>query len=238
MGLKESGLRGSLRNVSVGIDAIPDRVVDNFEENGGIYNDVSLSDVYSGDLASFSRISGGITGDFVLENASESGELISSQPDDGLNRYPDAGETVEFALKDGANGNESTEPSVCFMVEDSSNPSGYVFHFLPNTDRISISSTNDITSLTSSSDDDIAITSDISELTVGEFFWFEAKLPSSEDDEISLEVFENDDGEKGDSIGKISANNDDHVGQQGVGYHSTRTSGDGLAYVDIVQIVE
>ena len=31
MGLKEPGLRGSLRNVSVGIDAIPDIVVDDFE---------------------------------------------------------------------------------------------------------------------------------------------------------------------------------------------------------------
>ena len=33
MGLKESGLRGSLRNVSVGIDAIPDSVVSRPEDN-------------------------------------------------------------------------------------------------------------------------------------------------------------------------------------------------------------
>ena len=33
MGLKESGLRGSLRNVSVGIDAIPDTVVSRQDDN-------------------------------------------------------------------------------------------------------------------------------------------------------------------------------------------------------------
>ena len=33
MGLKESGLRGSLRNVSVGIDAIPDSVVNSPDQN-------------------------------------------------------------------------------------------------------------------------------------------------------------------------------------------------------------
>ena len=34
MGLKESGLRGSLRNVSVGIDAIPDSVTDHWTSSG------------------------------------------------------------------------------------------------------------------------------------------------------------------------------------------------------------
>ena len=50
MGLKESGLRGSLRNVSVGIDAIPDSAIAQYpiEETGGD----TFSDTL-GDLADF-----------------------------------------------------------------------------------------------------------------------------------------------------------------------------------------
>ena len=221
--------------------AIPDSVVDNFEDEDadppGIYNGLSLSDVYSGDLASFSRISGGITGNTVLANEADAGDLIHSQPDDGLNRYPEPGDTVEFIINnDPYDDGSNCEPSVCFMIEDDANPSGYVFHFLPDTDRISISSTDDINSLSSSSADDIAIDSTLTELSSAEPFWFKAKLPSPEDDEISFEVFEDDDGEQGDSIGKISANNDDHVDQAGTGHHST--SDGGLAHVDIVRIDE
>ena len=45
MGLKESGLRGSLRNVSVGIDAIPDSVVSRPADDGantGVTNPIGL----------------------------------------------------------------------------------------------------------------------------------------------------------------------------------------------------
>jgi len=55
MGFKEAGLRGSLRNVSVGASVIPDSVIDHFEES--LYEDqnLTLSDRYGGDNLQFSR---------------------------------------------------------------------------------------------------------------------------------------------------------------------------------------
>ena len=71
MGLKESGLRGSLRNVSVGIDAIPDSVVLQYfatEVNGG--SSTWPDDVETQDMG----LTGGET-DATLSDGSESLEF-------------------------------------------------------------------------------------------------------------------------------------------------------------------
>jgi hypothetical protein len=68
MSLKPPGVRGSLRNVSVGTLAIPDSVVDHFEEV--LYEDQSLtlSDKYGGDTGSFQRQTSTVNqGTYALE---------------------------------------------------------------------------------------------------------------------------------------------------------------------------
>ena len=45
MGLKESGLRGSLRNVSVGIDAIPDSDLTQYSSTGDAYSEITETSV-------------------------------------------------------------------------------------------------------------------------------------------------------------------------------------------------
>ena len=91
MGLKESGLRGSLRNVSVGIAAIPDTVVlrpesddlDNFEAING---SIGLWDINNDTPV----LDGNLSLKFV---GSDSGAIASS-PGEGLPYYPDVGDEV------------------------------------------------------------------------------------------------------------------------------------------------
>ena len=123
MGLKESGLRGSLRNVSTGVIAIPDSVVDNFESI--LYEDqnLTLSDYYSGDLSVFERQGQTVfNGDFALEiegqNPGNDGSFgIFSTT--GLPRYPEAGEKFNVRLR--LEFSENSETRFTFGVQDSSN---------------------------------------------------------------------------------------------------------------------
>ena len=125
MGLKESGLRGSLRNVSVGIDAIPDSVVDNFNltsdaEEAGVYEDTdTLGDYYSNDLDQFDIID---TDSFVGDRSLEFGESdlfrIVSFENDGLNRYPKFGDVIKFNIKFG---DEENNPRMIFGAENVDN---------------------------------------------------------------------------------------------------------------------
>ena len=109
MGLKESGLRGSLRNVSVGIDAIPDSVVDNFEDfpDGPYESGDSLSDFYSGDLGVFSRTTSDVPGDgdYALDEDGSGNVAIISEEGDGLPRYPEKGEIFSVLMRN--NGSNS-----------------------------------------------------------------------------------------------------------------------------------
>ena len=124
MGLKESGLRGSLRNVSVGIDEIPDSVVAQYDatEEPSTGSVTSIDDLIgslnlSGDC---SVISNGIndlqTYRFDGSQRMLVSELIAETPDDepfafafvaqqqestgSGNVYLDGGDTVEFAIED------------------------------------------------------------------------------------------------------------------------------------------
>ena len=78
MGLKESGLRGSLRNVSVGIDAIPDDLTDRWiaDEGDGewLANDIGSIEI---DLGFDRWVSGSqYAGGFAVDT--ESGDLFAS----------------------------------------------------------------------------------------------------------------------------------------------------------------
>ena len=106
MGLKESGLRGSLRSVSTGVIAIPDSVVDNFEDAdadppGPYESGQTLSDFYS-ITGSFARNdSNPIKDGHSLERtAAENNSRIISQPGDGLPNYPAEGESVSALIQD------------------------------------------------------------------------------------------------------------------------------------------
>ena len=97
------GLKGSLRNVSTGVSAIPDSVVDNFQDAdgdpAGVYEpEQTLDDYYaegvSGALSQVSRDTiRAISGTTSLNGDDTDGtRSIYSTANDGLNRYPEKGE--------------------------------------------------------------------------------------------------------------------------------------------------
>ena len=95
MGLKESGLRGSLRNVSVGIDAIPDSVVSRPDDTESVERDeelgfvVELKDGWPSIGAEISSLTSGQTTAYLRE---EDGTLIESQDISSL----EAGDAFTF----------------------------------------------------------------------------------------------------------------------------------------------
>ena len=119
MGLKEPGLRGSLRNVSVGIDAIPDSVVDDFETG-----DISR---YSGDAESFAADDDSFIGDFALEFEADkdNNAILSDEPVDGF--IPTVGRRFSFYARDESDGADSAGPTLLFCIDDGDidNFSGY-----------------------------------------------------------------------------------------------------------------
>ena len=109
MGLKESGLRGSLRSVSTGVSAIPDSVVDDFEDG-----DISE---YSGDTAAWTVVQNNVEqGDFALQkDAPDSfGESIWSLPGDGLQNYPQANSDIAVLVREEG----GVIPVFAFALED------------------------------------------------------------------------------------------------------------------------
>ena len=69
MGLKESGLRGSLRNVSVGIDAIPDSVVSRWQFNDDSDTSIAIDSegANDGDITGATYTTNAIEGSHALE---------------------------------------------------------------------------------------------------------------------------------------------------------------------------
>ena len=91
MGLKESGLRGSLRNVSVGIDAIPDSVVDDFERDDPLDDWSQETDVWDVETDN------PLEGEQSIETSSDSGSgsriELSSSP---IDRLPERGDRFSY----------------------------------------------------------------------------------------------------------------------------------------------
>ena len=87
------------RSGSDEISAIPDSVVDNFEEqsNGGVYG--QLSDFYTGNISDFDRNTNSPVAegnDSLKVTGSSNRYKITSADGGGLNYYPEAGDTVRF----------------------------------------------------------------------------------------------------------------------------------------------
>ena len=99
MGLKESGLRGSLRNVSVGIDAIPDSVVTRPDSNDLDHFSGDTDDVTIQTDVSFGE------NDETYEFAADDSVVIFS--DNGLDAYPSRGQQLSCLLQGSDDGSNS-----------------------------------------------------------------------------------------------------------------------------------
>lgn len=88
-----------VRAVDTSASGIPDSVVDNFEDksNGGVYG--QLSDFYNGDLSDFDRNTSSplAEGNHSLKVTGSNSTYVITSPDgNGLNYYPEAGDTIRW----------------------------------------------------------------------------------------------------------------------------------------------
>ena len=220
------------------IAAIPGILVDNWnneddEEEPGIYNDIGLSDVYSLDVDRFSRVTDeSVIGDFALSRSDDGDEpVILSWPGDGLNRYPDAGETVQYLIKDPG---EDLLPQPCLMAgTDVSSDQAYWFEWRSGEIAIAKHDVDDPDAVNANRLSSTSVSTDFEEYHV-----CEVSLPTSSDDEILYEVYEHDgDGEKGDFVDSVSANDNDLVGNRGVGFSVNSSSNTGVCF-DRMRVID
>ena len=122
---------------TVVFDAIPDSVVDNFELEGsdpaGPYSDGDdITEFYAGDTSEFSITTDeSSVGSRSLEFNDSNFRTILSKPEDGLPRYPEYGETVNYYVRFGQNVNDLR---FIFGAEDADNFFGVQTN--PDRDRV------------------------------------------------------------------------------------------------------
>ena len=204
MGLKESGLRGSLRNVSVGIDAIPDAVVDNFEDapDGPYGSEETIADYYSGDVAAYVRSTSDVVeGSRALAyDGGASANVIQSAPGDGLPQYPDAGDSLRVFLR------APNFTSFAFGIEPDSGPAGYIALLADGDMRIRrFDDPDSPTDLTTSSPS----------ITGTDWYWAEIGTPSSADPSITFDLYElnTTDLSRGSSVDSLSTSDSNYIGE-------------------------
>ena len=243
MGLKESGLRGSLRNVSVDIVAIPDSVVDNFEESdadpAGPYGDGDdLSTFYSGSLDQFDRTTSGpaINNHAVSTDAPNTNDHgIVSNEGDGLPRYPEPEETVKALLK----GDSSrTEPGLLFTAKHDENDdeiTAYGVIHRPTQDDWQIYKYQNAAADELSEGRDILETNSVS-LSTDDYYWYEVDTPD-ENGNFEVRVYELDNGERGSEVDSSSQTDTDidHT-QRGVGMFIGHEGSGGR--IDEIEVLE
>ena len=235
MGLKEPGLRGSLRNVSVSIDAIPDNVVDNFEDAPeGVYEDgEDISDYYSGGTSDWSRTTtDAIEGELSLRSdADDRFALAVSEPENGLNRYPEAEDTVLFFIRDTNNIN----PNFMFNAEiNAGDVSGYAAQLdTDNFIRIERFDDGSPTTLDDATIDESST----------DWFWGEVDIPPTEGEsegDIEFRIYQLDEENltRGDLIQTVSTNDSTYVGNRGVGFSRDSLSDVQGTVLDFIRIDE
>ena len=192
---------------AVARSAIPGSVIDNFNEI--LYEDQNktLSDYYSGDLSNYERVtSPTIDGTHSLEESSGSTDsALFSNPNDGLENYPEAGDNFAFFVRAST---EEPFPS-CYILGDGADDNGEI-RFMVDPPR-----------------DDIQIREERDEQATGDFGgdgeadrWYDCQVVTTVlngDVEFSLEVFDVDQStgaRTGSVAGPISAT-----------FNPTRTTG-------------
>jgi len=210
--------------------AIPDSVVDNFEDADanprGVYesND-TISDFYTGDTGSFDRTtSNAVEGSTALKSTGTTFLAnIVSQPGDGLNAYPQEGDRLGFLIRD-------TGTFPFFLTNaDSTGTDAYGFRLRAN-DSIQIQK------ITGGSNTELSSVS-ISEST-NTWYWGEAVTPTSGDNTITFELYNLNavDLTRGSLIDSVTANDNEYATNRGIGFARGSGSDQGANY-DWVRIL-
>ena len=217
---------------------IPDSVVDDFERGdlspystspSSVDWDVSQSDVVEGDWAA----SVGSTG--------FDDQQIVSEPGDGLDYYPEMGDTIAFLIREVATSDDRIVPGLAFCGSISGGEySGYGAEIDGRDDHIALYKWDE--SEDSENRTELALTNQTIDAPV--WYWGEVDIPES-DGEIEFRLYELNESEmeaenyseaRGTHLATVSATDSDYVNQQGIG-GVKRSDGDGATCLDwIVKI--
>ncbi|RLM53192.1 hypothetical protein DVK02_14985 [Halobellus sp. Atlit-31R] len=200
----------------VEVSAIPDTLVDNFEEP--LYEDQSksLSDYYAGDLANYTRQQNTVMeGDYALErNSSDSDFIVSTS---GLN-YPEPGDVWRYWLQQNGDQNHTHY----FGVQDSGstdNAYDVTVHWNDQEIRLRKRSGGSNTSL------------DTTGQTITNGNWYEVEIMWETDGTITATLYD----DSGSELASVIGSDTDYT-DGGIGWSSSGP-GSGVVYTDNLRVV-
>lgn len=219
MGLKEGGLRGSLRNVSKSFQTIDNLEPEYYEDIGN-----TLSTYYDGSLGSSTRVQNSSVapeGEYYLElsvGPDDSG--ILSHEGDGLNRYPTSADT--FAARVNPQGQDA---GVFFGVEDGVSYSGSA----TDAYRLLIRANSDAILLQSGDGSGFSTLLNTSQTINNE--WYDIHVDRG--DTINIEIFDS----SGTGVFTDSVTDSSHTSANGFGWVANNDTSSFTAYLDNARVV-
>ena len=229
--------------MSVGIDAIPDSVVDNFEsvdsDPAGVYDDgEGLSDYYKGATAAYERTTDNVpVGDHALRatDTDATDLILLSEPGNGLNRYPEKGDTVKALVRGEDDLRQGILTNGDYDAEEDE-ASGYFVHpYFRSDSELTIAKMVD---QDPNNADRTEIESTSVTLNEGNYYWVEFDTPD-DDGNMEARIFEWDDPGRGDLEATVTTTDTDiDPDNRGVGVvHIDGRDGPGTV-VDEIEIVD
>ena len=209
--------------------AIPDSVIDNFEDAdadppGNYEEGETLADYYSGATNTHSRTTSDvIEGDKAFNiDSDEIYEALWSRPGDGLNRYPEPGDKLGALIR--SNGGSF---GLFFNVEDGSSPGGYSAYIFSDPNDMALVRKDDLSDFTS--DTETTLDSTSVSLTDGDWYWFEVQPQWGGD--IVFDLYEVDEStlERGNHIEGLTSTDLTYEDERGVGLYSRGSSAIGTS---------
>jgi hypothetical protein len=215
-------VRTGAGDVLFSASAIPDSVVDNFEDANGnparpYESGETISDYYSGATGNWARTQSNVNeGSFALETSGGYPDYVYSTS--GLPKYPSEGDTVKFLIR-------AVEVNGCiphFISNVGGSPiNGYGFGLYADNGEMYIQKITDESYSTLTSDTNISV-------SVQTWYWGEASLPTQGDNTIEFSLYEVDsNNNRGTLISDITANDNDYATNTGIGAFNQSSSSTG-----------
>jgi len=239
-GSEISEVRTGAGDVLFSASAIPDSVVDNFEDADadppGVYESGdTVATYYSGDTGAFSRSATGvIENSYGLQNDDTDDVYIVSEPGDGLNKYPETGATVGWFAQSFGDAQNTHFPVTVFNGAYDGSVDGYGF-MTASYDGGYLK----IVRIDNGSDTDLQTSSP--SLSDGVWYWAEADLPptsGTSEGDIDFRLYNlNGDLSRGSQIDSLSATDTNYGDNRGVGFGSTISGYTGETLWDYVRVL-
>ena len=198
------------------VSAIPDRVVDNFEDvdsdPSGPYEDgQDITDYYNGDVDNFERTTSNVLegGHALAVITDGTTNQIYSMPGDGLPRYPKAGETVICLIRE-PSGNPGQEVPL-YITDANGGIDGYGIRTTASGGRIGVNKWED-------GDYTVLSATDVS-LSEETWYWYEFETPTTADNSMTTTAYEvsveNGSPERGSELATETASDSDFIKDEG-----------------------